>query len=131
VQLLDLAAYVQDRVPEISRELKACDAKKPGEYCQKPIVPIHSDNYPIVPRYPAILAELSPNIPVISRKPTHVLLADADVFDTVTRGAPIKRKLEQGEQVSVVKIDGGLAQVAQGGVALGYVDASKLLKLKN
>ena len=134
VQLFDLADYVETRVPELSRELKACDAKGPRDYCQKPLVPIHSGNYPIVPRYPQILAMLETAAQtgaagVIPLAPTHAVLAAADLFENAARGAP-KRRLKRGEQVTVIRIEGGFAQIAQRGAVLGFVDETKLLELQ-
>jgi len=129
VQLFDLADYVETRVPELSRELKACDAKGPDEYCQKPKVPIGSANFPIVPRYPAILAKLGADAPQISKKPTHAVLAAADLFETANRGAPAKRQLKRGEQVTEIKAENGWAYIAKDGKPLGYVEEDKLLPL--
>ena len=38
VQLFDLVDYVTSRVPQLSRELKSCEARGALEYCQKPVV---------------------------------------------------------------------------------------------
>ncbi len=128
VQLFDLADYVQRRVPGLSRELKACEARGPEEFCQKPKVPIGSANFPIVPRYPAILAKLGADAQEISRKPTHIVRETAALVDS--RGAAGSRQIEEGEEVAVVKIEGDLAQIAQDGKVLGYVDKAKLVKIK-
>ncbi len=129
VQLFDLADYVENRVPELSRELNACEAKGPGEYCQKPKVPIGSANFPLVPRYPAILAKLGADVPAIGKKPTHVVSAAADLFEGASRGGPVKRQLKRGEQVTVIKAESGWAYVAKDGKALGYVEEDKLIPL--
>ena len=47
-----------------------------------------------------------------------------------SRGAGSSRQIEEGEEVTVIKIEDNLAQIAQEGKLLGYVDKSKLLKLK-
>ncbi len=129
VLLFDLADYVQTRVPQLSRELNACEAKGPDEYCQKPKVPIGSANFPIVPRYPAILAKLGADAPQIGKKPTHAVLAAADLFEAANRGAAVKRQLKRGEQVTEIKAEGGWAYIAKDGKALGYVEEDKLLPL--
>ncbi len=129
VQLFDLADYVTARVPEISRELNACEAKGPKDYCQKPVVALgHTPNYPVLPRFPKVLAVLGAEAPVIAKKPTHVLRETAALVES--RGAPGTRQIEEGEEVAIVSIEGDLAQIAQDGKILGYVDKSKLLKLK-
>jgi hypothetical protein len=66
----------------------------------------------------------------IPQKPTHVAIAAADLFETASRGTPVKRQIEPGEQVAVVKEEGAFAQIAKNGVVLGYIDRTKLLKLK-
>ncbi len=129
VQLFDLADYVTARVPELSRELNACEAKGPQDYCQKPVVALgHTPNYPVLPRYPKVLAMLGAEAPQISSKPTHVVFQETPLM--AGRGSAAGRQIEAGEEVVVVKVDGELAQIAQDGKVLGYVDKSKLLKLK-
>jgi hypothetical protein len=131
VQLFDLADYVQMRVPEISRDLSTCTARGAGEFCQKPIVELgRTPNYPVLPRYAKILDALGADAAVIPTKPTHALLAATELFETTERGPNAQGKIEQGELVAVVKEEGGLAQIAQGGKLLGYVDKTKLLKLR-
>ncbi len=81
VQLFDLADYVTARVPEISRELNACEAKGPKDYCQKPVVALgHTPNYPVLPRYPKVLAMLGADAPQISTKPTHVVFQETPLL---------------------------------------------------
>jgi len=129
VQLYDLADYVLSRVPELSRELNACEAKGPKDYCQKPVVALgHTPNYPVLPRYPQVLAMLGADAPQISTKPTHVVFEETPLL--AGRGSSAGRQIEAGEEVAVVTIDGELAQIAQDGKVLGYVDKTKLLKLK-
>ena len=132
VQLFDLADYVTLRVPQLSRELKACEAKGPLEYCQKPVVALgHTPNYPVLPRYPKVLAMLGAGAPRIGTKPTHALLAAADLLETAKRGATVKRRLERGDLVAVIGSEAGWAYVAQDGRPLGYVEESNLLPLRN
>jgi hypothetical protein len=129
VQLFDLADYVTLRVPQLSRELKACEARGPHEFCQKPVVTLgHTPNYPVLPRYPKVLAMLGADASAISAKPTHALRENAVL--TGSQGELSGRQVEEGEEVTVVKIAGDLAEIAQDGKILGYVDKSKLLKLK-
>ncbi len=134
VQLYDLAKYVRSRVPELSRELQTCEAKDPQDYCQKPVVNLgNTPDYPVLPRYPKVLAMLGEGAPANTRivplKPTHVVRAATDLFETAGRGPQAKR-IEEGELVAVVKIEGEFAQIAQNGAVLGYVDQGKLLKLR-
>ncbi len=132
VQLFDLADYVLLQVPALSRKVRGCEAKEPA-YCQKPIVTLGSTpNYPVLPRYPKVLAMLgAADAQEISAKPTHVVLAASDLLETAGRGAAVKRKLERGEQVTVIGSEAGWAHVAQDGRALGYVEEGNLLQLRN
>jgi WD40 repeat protein len=129
VQLFDLADYVGERVPELSRALKSCGAQGPKDYCQKPLVPIRSTNYPLVPRYPAILARLGgqgAGISTISQKPTHVVMVAGEVFETASRGSQVKRPLKRLELVTLIKTENGWAYIAKEGKPLGYVEEDKL-----
>jgi WD40 repeat protein len=131
VQLFDISDYVQERVPELSRELVACEVTKAKDYCQKPVVDLgHAQNYPVLPRYPAILAMLEAGGTVFSSKPTHVVIAAAELFETASRGGQVKRQLKRGEQITLIKAEGGWAYVAKGGKPLGYVEEDKLLQLE-
>ncbi|MGC2631488.1 MAG: caspase family protein [Rhodomicrobium sp.] len=134
VQLYDLASYVQTRVPELSRELKACEVRNAQEYCQKPLVTLgHTPDYPVLPRYLKVLPMLAEGqlagSSMVPLKPTHVVLAATDLFESAGRGPQAKR-IEGGELVAVVKVEGGFAQIAQNGAVLGYVEQAKLLKLR-
>lgn len=132
VELFDLADYVETRVPELSRLLKACDARGPSEYCQKPIVGLgNTPNYPLLPRYPKVLAMLGGDAPQIGTKPTHVVLAPASVFEAPDPNAASKRQLKRGDQVTALKIEHGWVHAAQNGLPIGFVEESKLLELNN
>ncbi|MGA7326066.1 MAG: caspase family protein [Rhodomicrobium sp.] len=132
VQIFDLADYVQTRVPELSRKLKACEARGPKEYCQKPIVGLGSTpNYPILPRHQKVLDVLcgtANDTPEIRAKNTYALRETTALLKS--RGVRSGRQIDEGEEVTVIKIEDNLAQIAQDGKLLGYVDKSKLLKLK-
>ncbi len=130
VQLYDLANYVQDRVPELSRELKSCEARGPQEFCQKPVVTLgHTPNYPVLPRYPKVLAMLDAGATEIGTKPTHVVSAATDLFEAANRGGAVKRQLKRGELVTQIKVESGWAYIAKDGKALGYVEEDKLIPL--
>ncbi len=46
-------------MPQLSRELKSCEARGAQEFCQKPVVTLgHTPNYPVLPRYVKVLATL-------------------------------------------------------------------------
>jgi hypothetical protein len=129
IDLTDLKNYVQLKVPQYSREMNACAVVAQQQHCQKPLVEIFSRDYPLVPRYPQILAKLKTDDPAISRKPTHVVLATTDLLDQAARGAGITRQLPQGTQVTLIKAEDGWAHVAQDGKPIGYVREDQLLPL--
>jgi uncharacterized protein YgiM (DUF1202 family) len=76
------------------------------------------------------MASTRPDGPVISTKPTHVVMAATDLFEQAVRGSPIARQLPAGTMVTVIEpIEGGWAHVAQEGKAIGYVREEQLLKM--
>jgi hypothetical protein len=89
------------------------------------------NNYAVVPRYTKIMAALEGGGETYSRIPTHVVTAAADLMASATRGGDVKRQLPPGTMLTVVKIDGDWAYVAENGVALGYVRQDRLLKILN
>jgi len=129
IWLGDLSDYVKGRVPDLSRKLSPCHIVNPGDYCQMPMVPLYGENYPFVPRYPEILEELRTQGPVIPRKPTHVVIALAQVTGTAARGERSGEPLAPGTLVTVLKTETGRTQVARDGKILGWVKADSLLKL--
>jgi WD40 repeat protein len=132
ITLLGLMTYVDHRVPEISREMKACEIKRADDYCQRPTFELGKYNYPLVPRYPDILDILAASgAVVLSKIPTHIVLPPgAELFAQAARGAGRERQLDEGESVTLVTTKEGWAQVAQGGKIIGFVQQDRLLKLK-
>jgi SH3-like domain-containing protein len=57
--------------------------------------------------------------------------AAADLMASATRGGDVKRQLPPGTMLTVVKTEGDWAFVAENGVALGYVQQNRLLKILN
>jgi WD40 repeat protein len=132
VQLYDLADYVRAEVPKLSRELEGCKVTGPEDYCQKPVVGLgNAENYPVLPRWAKVLALIDAEGPFISKKPTHVVMASAELFDTATRGGPAKRQLNPGDLVTLIETADGWAKVAQNGQAIGFVQQSALLRINN
>jgi hypothetical protein len=130
IDLLDLKKYVEINVPKYSRELKACRVEGQLERCQSPRVPSSGSGYTLVPRYPQILAKLNAGGPIISTKPTHVVMAATDLLEQAARGAPVTRQLPAGTMVTVFEpIEGGWAHVAKDGKPIGYVPEDRLLKV--
>jgi len=129
VKLTDLEGYVEKEVPRLSALKKWCDAKSPNEKCQVPKMDRLGNDYPLVPRYRAILDKLGADEPEIGTKPTHVVLRDTNLFDASNRGAPVKRQLRHGEAVTLIKAENGWAHIAKDGTPLGYVEEDKLLEI--
>jgi hypothetical protein len=75
-----------------------------------------------------VLAALGSDRPQIGTKSTHVVRETAALLDR--RGGSPGRQIEEGEEVTLVMEEGELAQIAQDGKLLGFIDKSKLLKLK-
>ena len=132
VQLFDLADYVTLRVPQLSRELKACEAR--GAAGVLPEARGDAWAYAQLSGAAALsqgARHAGRGAPQIATKPTHAVLAAADLLDTAKRGAAVKRRLERGDLVTVIGSEAGWAYVAQDGRALGYVEESNLLPLRN
>ena len=129
VDLYDLSKYVQTKVPQYANDINKCYNDKGQLRCQHPQVLLGRNDYSIVPRYAAIVDELRSNGPEISRAPTHVVIAAADLMASAARGGETKRRLEVGTAVTLVKTEGEWAYIAKDGVALGYVLQNQLLRL--
>jgi WD40 repeat protein len=131
VYLYNLADYVRNRVPELSREMKACSVTNQQEYCQKPQTNLTRDNYPLLPRYSKViqLLEMPPD-GAFPKQPTHVVIQPAELFPQAARGTSPVGSLEPGVEVFVAKTEAGWAQVAQNGKLLGFVQENRLLKLR-
>jgi len=129
VDLYDLSKYVQSKVPQYANDINKCFNDKGQLRCQHPQVLLGRNDYSVVPRYAAIIDELRSNGPEISRTPTHVLIAAADLMASATRGAEAKRKLPPGTSVTLIKTEGEWAYIAKDGTVLGYVLQRQLAPL--
>jgi hypothetical protein len=121
---------VQSKVPQYARDINKCYNDRGQLRCQQPRVLPGSVDYSLVPRYAAIIDELRSNGPAISRTPTHVLIAAADLMARATRGGEVKRQLPRSTLVTLVRTDGEYAYVAKDGEPLGYVLRSVLDEIK-
>jgi WD40 repeat protein/uncharacterized caspase-like protein len=131
IDLYDLSKYVQAKVPQYARDIKKCYDDHGQQRCQRPQVLPGSNDYSVVPRYRKILARLEADGgPAIPTKPTHMVVATADLLEQAARGSPITRQLPAGTLVTVIEpVEGGWAHVAQDGKAIGYVREERLLKI--
>ena len=119
VDLLQLAAYIDLKVPAFSQELS-------GE-AQRPHFKIEG-NFPIGIRTAKM--QRPGVVSVIPRAPTHALLRDEAVREKPARNAPKQRTIGRGTQVRVLEIVGDWAIVARDGQKLGHVPAKALLPLQ-
>ena len=118
---------MRTEVPKLSRELEGCKVTGPDDYCQKPVVGLGSaENYPVLPRSAKVLALIDAEAPIISKKPTHVVMVAGEVFETSSRGGQVKRQLKRAELVTMIKVENGWAYIAKEGKPLGYVEEDKL-----
>ena len=102
----------------------------PKDYCQKPIVSLgHTPDIRCCRAIRKVLAMLGADAPEISARPTHVVVAAADLFEAASRGGTVKRQLKPGELVTWVSAGDGWAYIAKDGNALGYVEEDKLLAI--
>jgi WD40 repeat protein/uncharacterized caspase-like protein len=129
IDLYDLGKYVQIKVPQYSLEMKKCYDDRGQQRCQRPQVLPGRNDYPVVPRYAAVLQQLRAGGAEISRTPTHVVIVAADLLGSAMRGGDVKRQLDAGTAVTLIKTEGEWAYVAKDGTALGYVLQSELRPL--
>jgi len=136
IEMLEVISHLKDRVPEISRELKACDARGPDEYCQRPEIDQERDPfYTLVPRYRQVLARLERQAPgpkdTIPTSATHVVLTQVQVVAGADRGDGTQM-LPRGTPVRLVRKDGDRLLIAMDGQLIGYIRETPgaLLKLQ-
>ncbi len=120
IEVTELASHVDAEVPEISQ--------KAFNFRQVPQMKLAGSNFPLA-RPTAVLGAAAQSAgPIVSRKPTHVVLRNVDVFREPAKGAAVQ-KLEPGTVVTLVRTDKGWTLIAKDGAALGYVDAAALAQM--
>jgi hypothetical protein len=119
----------QDKVRDYSKAMKSCPVVRQQEYYKTPKVLLGENNYAVVPRYLAVLEQLNTGAAEISRTPTYVVIAAADLMASAARGGGAKRQLEVGTAVTLIKTEGEWAYVAKDGTVLGYVLQRQLAPL--
>jgi uncharacterized protein YgiM (DUF1202 family) len=72
----------------------------------------------------------TPNSPSASTKPTHVVIATSNVFDTPSSSSAIIKQLPPGTQVTLIETASGWTVIARDGQTLGYVEAKQLAPLQ-
>jgi hypothetical protein len=119
VDLVQLATYIDFKVPEFSQELI-------GE-AQRPHFKIEG-NFPIGLRKPDLLSH-DGGIP-IPVTPTHVIIRSELLRQHPAANASSHRTLAPGTSVRVVDLVGDWAAIARDGQMLGYVPIEALLRIQ-
>lgn len=118
IEVTELIGYVDERLPALSEAVFG--------YRQ---VPQHRSQGSVFPlgRPVAILAETGE---LISRTPTHVVIAAAEVTESAGVLHPVVETFAPGTTLRVVERSGSWSLVALQGVRVGWVDTANLLKLQ-
>jgi Caspase domain/Bacterial Ig domain/Bacterial SH3 domain len=122
VDVLELADYVDKQVPALTYDT--------WKMRQVPQMKIVGSNFPLVSKtalLPAVSDGPSATIPA---KPTHVVIAPAQVRQSASDTAPVLIQLTAGTQVRLMESAGGWVLVARDGKKLGYVDAKAIVSLQ-
>lgn len=138
IEVTGLISYVDDKVPEISfqafkqRQIPQNKLTGSNFAIGRPAMtlgPGGGDTPSTNNKKPnASAAELIPDPGISSPKPTHVIIARADVFEAVGgRGARVEQ-LPPGTLVSLVRSDQGWVLIAREGRSIGYVVEDKLAR---
>jgi hypothetical protein len=141
IEVSELADYIDRKVPDFS-----FDAFKLRQIPQRNIV---GNNFALVNKTtiltassdaaPAKTAKGTPSAQangtsstgaVIPTKPTHVVIAPADVFTAASTSGTIVEKLMPGAQVSLIETSDGWVAVARNGKKIGYIMEQALLRLR-
>jgi uncharacterized caspase-like protein len=124
IEVTGLISYVGDRVPEISYQV--------FHQHQIPQVKMLGSNFAIA-RPIAMLPGIPPaatTAPAASTKPTHVVVAPADVFEQFGGQGKKLLQLPAGTLLSLVKTEQGWLLVARDGKSIGYVAADRLMRVQ-
>lgn len=133
IEVSELADYVDINVPIISEK-----AFKLRQIPQRSIVgnnfaltnttAILTGNSPVAAASGAASQLASPQ--AISAKPTHVVIAPADVFVAAAASGAVVEKLPAGAQVVVMESANGWVLIVRNGKKLGYTRQEALLRLQ-
>jgi uncharacterized caspase-like protein len=124
IGVAELASFVDRRVPELSY-----DAFKIRQVPQMKIV---GSNFPLARKVAVLAGRGGKSEQVVPTRPTHVLIAPAQVRQAANDNAPTLIELPPGTQIRLVETANGWILVARDGKRLGYVreDAKALLTLQ-
>lgn len=122
IDVLEIADYVDKRVPVLTYDT--------WKVRQVPQMKIVGSNFPLVSKTALLPAVSDGPIAVIPAKPTHVVIAPAQVRQTASETAPLIIQLTAGTQVRLIKSAGSWVLVARDGKRLGYVEAKAIAALQ-
>jgi WD40 repeat protein/uncharacterized caspase-like protein len=120
VRVNSLADYVEQRVPQITRERFGFE--------QLPTRKLSGNDFPIGIRQ-AVL-EVGEQGPPIAKEPTHVVIRAVLAREKASSEAPGSRQFEPGTQVRVLEFFGSWVLVAREGQKVGYVPADALARIQ-
>jgi len=124
IEISELADYIDAKVPDFSFE-----AFKLRQIPQRSIV---GNNFALANKA-TVLAAASPKsgvaTSVIPAKPTHVVIAPADVRQEASASSAIIVRVSPGGQVSLMESKDGWALIARDGQRLGFVEEKALAGL--
>ncbi|MCK1385685.1 hypothetical protein, partial [Bradyrhizobium sp. 21] len=122
IDVTELAQYVDRRLPDLTFEA--------FKLRQVPQMSIVGSNFPLASKVALLPAGKQPPLTSIPIKPTHVVVAPADVKTDADQGASTLNQLAPGAQVYLMRTENGWTLVAQDGQKLGYVRENTLLRLQ-
>jgi hypothetical protein len=122
VDVLELADYVDKQVPALTYDT--------WKMRQVPQMKIVGSNFPLVSKTALLPAVSEGPSAVIPAKPTHVVIAPAQVRQSASDTAPVVIQLTAGTQVRLIENAGGWVLVARDGKKLGYVEAKAIVALQ-
>ena len=122
IEVTELASFVDQKVPELSFE-----AFKQRQVPQMKIV---GSNFALSNKIAVLPAEDQAVGEGVPSKPSHVVIAPADVFATAGGKGTVVANLAPGNAVAVVKAEQGWVLVAKEGKLLGYVAQEDLAPLQ-
>ena len=123
IELTELAAYIDEQVPQLSQSV--------FNRRQVPQMKIVGSNFPLIGRLSMLSGGgAAPAAASVPSKPTHVVIAPAEVRESGGSGARVTERLAAGTQVVVIELAGGWVLVARDGRKLGYVEEKALARLQ-
>jgi WD40 repeat protein/uncharacterized caspase-like protein len=121
IEVTDLAHYVDQAVPEISQSA--------FKWRQVPQMSIVGSDFPLAAKV-SVLEDVAPPAAAVPLKPTHVVIAPADVFARAGGSGAVVTHLAPGTQVRLVETKDGWTLIARDGRAIGYVEPKALAGLQ-